>query len=341
MNDWLMTVHSPGLRRSRRIGLVTALAFAVLCWTGSELRAQIPTEGGRHRVEVVSTADGSLQPSYVILPPGFAHDGDEVPVVVSLHSWNFGLEQRREDLEEAVGARGWIYLFPDFLGRNDKIEACASDVARQDVIDALDWVLKHYPADRDRIYLTGISGGGFMTLAMVSGYPERWAAASAWVPLADLRAWYDFHAGDSYGEMTRQCVGGDPATDPSVIDEMERRSPLRELQRAKDVALDIAAGRFDGHSGAPIPVWHSLAAFNVIADAQGAPQVTAREIAELSRHRPHLEEPEESDLVTDVSFGREIFLRRHAGRARGTIFEGAHEGLAAAAVAWFEEHPGR
>jgi poly(3-hydroxybutyrate) depolymerase len=312
--------------------------FASMPWTAS---AQAPTDPGRHRVDIVSSVDGTPQASYVILPPAYEDGAQEIPLVVSLHSWSFGVEQRREDLERAVRARGWIYLFPDFRGRNDKPEACASDVAKRDVLDAVEWALEQYPVDQERVYLTGISGGGFMTLAMVASYPERWTAASAWVPLSDLRAWYDFHAGDAYGEMTRQCVGGDPREDPSIAAEMERRSPLQRLSEAKDVALDISAGRFDGHDGAPIPVWHSLASFNAIARALGEPEVTAQEIAELSRHDPRLEAPQESDMVWDPSFGREIFLRRRAGKARVTIFEGGHEGLAEAAMAWFEAHPVR
>jgi cephalosporin-C deacetylase-like acetyl esterase len=284
--------------------------------------------------------DGSAQPSYLILPAGFEMHGAIQPVVVSLHSWSFGVEQRWPDLERLVAERGWLYLFPDFRGRNDHIEACASDVARQDVIDALDWVMEHYPVDAERVYVTGTSGGGFMTLAMVVSHPDRWTAASAWVPLSDFRAWYDFHAGDAYGEMARQCVGGSPS-DAAVAAEMERRSPLHELANAVDVPLDIAAGRFDGHDGAPIPVWHSLAAFNVIAVAVGAPRVTAQEIAELSRHDSRLDRPTESDEVEDPSFGRRIFLRRHAGKARVTIFDGGHESLPEAVLAWFEAHPRR
>jgi dienelactone hydrolase len=315
------------------LALLGALSFAV---PGG---AQIPAAPGRHLIEVRSSADGSAQPSYLILPPAFSREGPPRPVVVSLHSWSFGVEQRWPELEQMVADRGWIYLFPNFRGRNDHIEACASEIARKDVIDALDWVVDHYPVDSERVYVTGVSGGGFMTLAMVASYPTRWTAASAWVPLSDLRAWYDFHAGDSYGEMTRQCVGGDPAQDPAISQEMERRSPLHELANAVDVPLDIAAGRFDGHDGAPIPVWHSLAAFNVLADALGEPQVTAVEIAELTRHDPYLEQPTTRDTMPDSSFGRRIFLRRHAGRARVTIFDGAHEGIPAAAIAWFEAHP--
>ena len=329
------------MSRYRGDAIPAGICAVLLFITSAESGAQVPNVSGRHRVEVASTIDESPQPSYLILPPGYDPDGPEIPVVVSLHTWSFDVEQRNETLEEAVAKRGWIYLFPDFRGSNDKVEACGSDVAKQDVIDALDWVLEHFPVDRNRVYLTGVSGGGFMTLAMVASYPDRWTAASAWVPLSDLRAWYDFHAEDPYGEMTRHCFGGDPAKDPSVVAEMERRSPLHQLGRAKDVALDISAGRFDGHLGAPIPVWHTLAAFNVIAEAVGAPQITAQEIAELSRHDPRLNHPLESDLVEDPTFGRQIFLRRRAGRSRVTIFDGAHEGLPDAAIAWFGAHPRR
>ncbi len=335
-----VTKVTPEVRRLRR-SEVAVVGCLLLMTMAPGVFAQTPINPGRHLVEVVSTSDGSTQTSYLILPPGYDHGAGEIPLVVSLHSWSFGVEQRQEALEQAVGERGWIYLFPDFRGRNDKLEACASDVAMRDVVDALEWVTMHYPIDQDRVYLTGISGGGFMTLAMVASYPDRWTAASAWVPLSDLRSWYDFHAGDRYGEMTRQCVGGDPAESPLVAKEMERRSPLQRLGQASEVALDIAAGRMDGHHGAPIPIWHSLAAFNQIAKALGEPVITAQEIAELSRDDPHLEDPQASDLVSDPSFGREIFLRRHAGKARVTIFEGGHEGLAEAAVAWFEAHPTR
>jgi dienelactone hydrolase len=301
----------------------------------------VPTEPGRHIVEVSSTIDGTLQPSYLVLPPGFQPGGGPTPVVVSLHSWSFGFQQRVPALERAVADEGWIYLFPDFRGRNERPEACGSETAKQDVVDALDWVIEHYDVDENRIYLTGISGGGYMTLAMAAAHPERWTAASAWVPLSDMQAWYDFHAGDDYGAMTRRCVGGDPSTDESARDELRRRSPIYLMGNARDVALDISAGRFDGHNGAPIPVWHSLAAFNGIARALGEREVSAQEIAEISFDRLRLEAPQASDRVEDDSFQREILLRRHAGKARVTIFEGGHEGIASAAMAWFALHSGR
>ena len=182
------------------------------------------------------------------------------------------------------------------------------------------------------------AGGGFMTLAMIATYPDRWAAASAWVPLSDLRSWYDFHAGDSYGDMTRRCVGGDPGDDPSIAAEMDRRSPLHRLAAANNIPVDIAAGSYDGHNGAPIPIWHSLAAFNVIAEALGGELVSADEILQLGRHEPRLNNPKDSDMLEDPTFGRRILLRRYAHKSRVTIFEGGHEGLPDAALAWFDAH---
>lgn len=292
-------------------------------------------------MSVTSSMDGTEQPSYIILPPGFEPDGVPVPVVVSLHTWSGNLEQRNAELEASVAERGWIYLFPDFRGVNDHPEACASELSRRDVIDVLDWVMARCPVDDNRVYLTGMSGGGYMTLAMVESYPDRWTAASAWVPLSDLRSWYDFHARDGYGEMTRSCLGGDPAKEPGVVEEMIRRSPIHQLARGRDVALDINAGRFDGHNGASIPVWHSLAAFNVLAESHGVDVVSDAEIAQLSRHDPHLDDPRDGDEVYDSAYDRRVFLRRTAGKARVSIFDGGHEGIASGAMAWFDDHLSR
>jgi len=81
-----------------------------------------------------------------------------------------------------------------------------------------------------------------------------------------------------------------------------------------------------------------LAAFNVIAEAVGEPGVSADEIDQLSRHEPELDSPKDSDQVIDPTIGRRILLRRYAQESRITIFEGGHEGIPDAALAWFDSH---
>ena len=105
------------------IRLAGVIAVCTLATMPFCIEAQTPMEPGRHLIEVVSSIDGSLQPSYIILPPGFDRTSSEIPIVVSLHSWSIGFEQRHEALENLVAERGWIYLFPNFRGRNDHFEA--------------------------------------------------------------------------------------------------------------------------------------------------------------------------------------------------------------------------
>ncbi len=78
-------------------------------------------------------------------------------------------------------SRGWAFVEPNFRGVNDHPEACGSALARQDILDSIDWIQTQRPIDSQRIYLAGISGGGHMTMLMVAWHPDRFSAASAWV----------------------------------------------------------------------------------------------------------------------------------------------------------------
>ncbi len=321
--------------RLNRLTQVAAFCFVGICLaTPASVGA-----GQRTKVQITSSLDGEQQPCYVVLPEDY-DDAAAAPLLVSLHSWSADLEQRKPGLERMAGERGWICLFPNFRGANDDPLACGSPAAQQDILDAVDWAQDHYKIDDDRIYLTGVSGGGHMTMLMAGRHPDVWTAASAWVGISDLAAWHKLHAQDRYGQMMRQVCGGAPSYSQAVAEQYRLRSPLTHLHRAARVALDISAGVHDGHTGS-VPVRHSLEAFNKIAAAAGGQPVSEPEIKQISRKNGRLEQPTSSDQVEDPSFGREIHLRRHAGRARVTIFEGGHEGIERAAIAWLEKHTRR
>ena len=289
--------------------------------------------GERMKIQVTSTVDGTEQPSYLILPEGFDSDGEPVPLLVSLHTWSGNVEQAQPDMEKEADQRGWIYLYPHFRGPNQRPDACGSLKARQDILDAMDWVMKRYPIDTRRVYLTGASGGGHMSMLMAGRYPDRWTAVSAWVGISDLAAWEKRHSNDNYGAMVRASCGGVPADGPPVAKQYRNRSPLSWLHRAVALPMDLAAGVHDGHRGS-VPVRHTLDAFNVVAKAQGAPLITEEELAQISRANGRLRNPLPSDLKQDPTYGRAIYLRRTAGKTRVTIFEGGHERLAQAAAEW-------
>lgn len=295
--------------------------------------------GRREKISVTSSVDGAPQPCYLILPDGFGKSSPPAPLLVSLHTWSAGVQQRLAPMEREARRRGWIYLFPHFRGPNRTPDACGSPKARQDILDARNWVLKHYPVDRRRIYLTGVSGGGHMAMLMAGRHPKAWTAVSAWVGISDLAAWHQRHAGDNYGKMVRLCCGGPPGKTPLVDAQYRERSPLTWLAGAVDVPLEMAAGVHDGHRGS-VPVRHTLDAFNVVAGAQKLPRISEEEIAQISRPDGRLDHPRPGDTKPDATYGRAIYLRRTAGKCRVTIFEGGHERLAKAAAAWLSRHVG-
>lgn len=258
------------------------------------------------------------------------------PLLVYLHSWSSDYRQDNAAWQREAVRREWIYVHPNFRGVNRTPTACGSKFARQDVLDAVEHVAANYQVDRERIYLAGTSGGGHMTMLMAAYHPDRFSAASSWVGISDLAEWYRFHVKngqpDHYARMTMQALGGAPGASPVVEREYRERSPLEWLPRAVDLPLDLAAGITDGHSGS-VPVAHSLRAFNAVARAAGGAAVSDGEMDELWRLR-RLSSPKPGDEQFDESFGRATYLRREAGRARVTIFEGGHEGLAGAACDW-------
>ena len=338
--------------RLRILRMRSQLVVAIsVCSMGGWPLAQTPVETtavapGRQQIVVRSTRDASLQPSYLIVPETYRATEKPVPLVVSLHTWSFTFEQRLPDVEAETARRNWIYLFPNFRGVDDHPEACGSELAQQDVLDAVEWARKHLTIDAQRIYLFGGSGGGYMALVMAGRAPDLWTAVSAWAPISDLAAWHRERANDQTPTIARQiraCVGGAPGENASVDAQYRARSPVTTLQRATSVPIDLWAGLQDGHTppANDVAISHALNAFNVIARALGATAVSAAEMQQLSRLDGRLTDPRAGDVTRDSVINRDVFLRRTAGPSRVTVYDGGHEMHAGAAFAWFEAHAKR
>jgi dipeptidyl aminopeptidase/acylaminoacyl peptidase len=285
-----------------------------------------------------SSLDGEVQHVSLVPPRGTA----PAPLVVHLHSWSAHYN-RSSEIEVAIAecaARGWALISPDFRGPNDRPKACASKFAVQDVLDAVAHVRGSHSINSRRIYLLGGSGGGHMTLVMASAQPKFWAAASSWVPIVDLAAWYLFskQQGSRYYQMLERCCGGSPGSSPAADAEYRSRSPLFHLARAAGLPIDIEVGIHDGHTGA-VPVSQSLRAFNALAAANGKAdkQIENAAIDSITR-----EEKLPSGLVSETAEEkgrkRAALFRRTAGPARLTIFEGGHETDFRTAIQWLETH---
>ena len=286
-------------------------------------------------VRIPSSIDGTDQPAIWYCPEGAVagSSGTGVPLLVVLHTWSGGLEQGVSYIGLAK-KMGWVFVAPDFRGPNSKPEACASELASQDIIDAVGYATKHARIDPARIYLLGNSGGGHMALVMAARAPKVWAGVSAWVPISDLAAWHAESVArtNNYAKMLEQSCGGPPG--PATEAEYRKRSPLYHLVAAKEVPLDINTGIHDGHTGS-VPVSHSLHAFNALAEASGKPDCKIAE-ADIDYMVKEQKIPAalSRETQSDPERQKTVLFRRSAGQARITVFEGGHDSETTAALAW-------
>lgn len=284
-------------------------------------------------VKILSSIDGTEQLSRVYLP----EDSAPKPLLVFLHSWSSGVAQDNSRWLDLAEQRGWAFLQPDFRGKNNRPEACGSELARQDILDAIAHVLSKANIDRSRIYLAGTSGGGHMSMLMASYYPNKFSAVSSWVGISDLEKWHATTRSKPetahYAKELEKCIGGAPGDNNAVRNELMQRSPIYHLARAVDVPLDICTGVRDGHTGS-VPVSQSIEAFNVILRAKGNAEIPIDEINKWTA--AGAEERNHSAAIEDASYSRKVLFRSQADQSRLTIFDGTHEDLPETGVTFLE-----
>ncbi|MFN5437185.1 MAG: alpha/beta hydrolase family protein [Planctomyces sp.] len=325
----------------RKLVCLTVVMWSVVCSGGvstclladdaAESEASLPAT---LQYDIPSSLDGKSQPVLAWAPD--TAKVQKTPLFVFLHSWSSDYTQDNSKWLKACAERGWIWLHPNFRGINQSPQACGSRLARQDILDAIEHACELWQVDRERIYLAGVSGGGHMSLLMAGHHPERFSAISAWVGPTDLAQWHRFHTQDGkpgkYAKMIEKSLLGAPGTSPEIDAEYRDRSPVYHLHQATTLPVSIWAGVEVGHAGS-VPVSHSLWAFNAVCRGLQRPEISDLEIQQLVRDR-QLQQPTADDMAEDVELGRKIFLRRRAGPSVVTIFDGGHESLPPAAMAW-------
>ena len=313
--------------------LLSALAFAAEPKVTAKRPSAAETRAAAMKlaIDIQSSKDGSLQKVIYWRPESAARDaaGPAVPLIVFLHSWSGGFEQGPPWIDQAK-KMGWVLVAPDFRGPNSRPEACASDLASQDILDAVAYARRDARIDPNRIYLIGGSGGGHMSLVMAARTPGLWAGVSAWVPISDLTAWHAESTArkNNYAKMIEQCCGGKPS--PATEAEYRHRSPLFHLAAAKGVPLDINTGIHDGHTGS-VPVSQSLHAFNALATTDK--QVSAADIDFMVREQK-IPATLAGETQTDPERQKATLFRRSSGNVRVTVFEGGHDSEPSAALEW-------
>lgn len=259
-----------------------------------------------------------------------------MPLLVGLHTWSGDYTQAANGSAYARWCidQGWAFIYPNFRGINRTPEAMGSDLAVQDIVDAVEWAKQNAHVDDTRIYLIGVSGGGHMSLLMAGRHPEIWAGVSAWCGISDIAAWHREHTPDGkpdkYGSMMEAALSGPPDQSKSTLQDALNRSPLFWLHQASGVSLDINHGIHDGRSGS-VPFRHSLLAFNKVVGPENAIPRSAIDAFYQAQKPPADSAHFEPDaLYVD----HPVRYRRTEGQTRVTIFEGGHEMIYLAGLNW-------
>jgi predicted peptidase len=154
-----------------RSALVTLFALSALPGI-----AQHPETGFLNRTV---TVEGTQYRYQVYLPSEWT-PGKKWPVILFLH----GAGERGDDglMQTQVGLGGAIRLHSDRYAAIVVMPQCAkskwwTDAAMEaQALTALDQSIKEFHGDPDRVYLTGLSMGGYGSWSLAAKYPGKWAA---------------------------------------------------------------------------------------------------------------------------------------------------------------------
>ena len=206
----------------------------------------------QREVLVKSTLDSSMQPSLFYK----SETNEKRPLLVGLHTWSFDRFNQIKNMLPYAEKYDFNLLLPEFRGANLKTnpictQACGSDLAKQDIKNAIDYVIEKENVDSENIFLLGLSGGGHMSLLMAGFCPEYFKAIGAYVPITDLEKWASQNK--NYCEHVLACCSDD-------VSEMKKRSPLSYVDNIAKSNLKIFHGKFDP----VVPVTHSLELYEEI-----------------------------------------------------------------------------
>ncbi len=271
-------------------------------------------------VEVKSSLDDKIQKAYFYK----TKSNSPKPLIVSLHTWS-GNYSQNDELSKICEQKDLNYIHPNFRGVNWTKDACCSKLAIQDIDDAISFAIRNSNVDTTKIFIIGVSGGGYATLSMFMKSKHNINKFSAWASISDLIAWYNESKirNSNYAENVLACTAS--KNELNIANAKEKspiywNTPTEKLTNSK---LFIYAGIYDGIQGS-VPITHSLNFYNkLLADlsvSDTLKYVSVHEKLKLLELR--------KSLGDFGSIGnRKIFLKKEYGNLKLILFEGNHEML--------------
>lgn len=265
---------------------------------------------------LTDSLDPSINPEILVLPtivrfksvgeqsipgllykPAATKEDKKPPAIVYIHGGPSA--QHDNDWYPSVQdlvARDFVVLAPNYRGSTgygrkfrdaNRFVMGRDDLA--DVVAAADYLVKENLVDPERIAVTGISFGGYLTMCALTKHPDRWAVGSALFPFLnwftefenereDLRYWDRENMGNPKEDPDRFREASpiffmDKVRAPAQLmaGTQDVRCPLSESVQARDILLklgktvDFVVYEDEGHSFRKVQnrvdAWKRRAAF--------------------------------------------------------------------------------
>lgn len=329
--------------KRRIITLITTVFFWLL-WAGAGISfGQVKTSGSSQKesirenipfddtqqvkwnqdfelVDVVSSVDNNIQKSYFYK----SKSPDSRPLIVSLHTWSGNYEQV-DELAELCRQKELNYIHPDFRGANKTTDACCSELALADIDDAIFYAIDNARVDTARIFVIGVSGGGYATLSTFMKSRHNIRKFSAWASITDLVVW--FHESkirnSQYATDILECTGSGMELN---VENARKKSPaywVTPYAKLNATELFIYARIYDGIQGS-VPISHSINFYNKILKDMAV--ADSSKYVSVSERLYLLEKRQALGSYGDIA-GRKICLKKEFNNVKLVIFEGNHEML--------------
>jgi hypothetical protein len=147
------------------LALALALALTLPAAAQDSGRKPPPAKGGRQKIE--------FGPSYYVLDaPGKYTPAQKYGIIFMFHG-SGGRPESYESNYAAAKSKGYILCLPaskDPQGYDDEDMKRIVEIAKE--------VLATYSIDRDRVYVSGHSAGGFVTCHLCTDHPEMFTAGA-------------------------------------------------------------------------------------------------------------------------------------------------------------------
>lgn len=186
--------------------------------------ARLELSNGLFKHAYFARNDNSPQP-YWVACPGSGMAKRLYPLVVFLHGWLPDTTRRNpwyplDNLVQLCRAHNSFLVAPH--GRTNTDFQFAGEV---DVLRVIEEMVRFYPVDPDRVYLTGVSMGGAGAWQIALHYPDRFAAVA---PVSAQTDWFRFWH-ETFGYPVR------PELPRHVAWIMAMHSPLELAQNSQNV----------------------------------------------------------------------------------------------------------